>query len=103
MPLLDHFHPQLSLQRPWEGLHSAWATTIATQLNHDLLPPDYFAVPQVTVGVRIESDVVTFKETLSAPDGNGAVATQVWAPPQPSLSAAVDFVGVPPIEAHSLQ
>ena len=35
MPLLDHFHPPLSVERPWEGMHSTWASTIATQLNQD--------------------------------------------------------------------
>ena len=47
MPLLDHFHPPLSVDRPWEGIHSAWATTIATQLNQDHLPPDYFAIQKL--------------------------------------------------------
>lgn len=50
MPLLDHFKPPLSLQRPWEGIHGAWVAAIATQLNHDLLPPDYFAMPLVIAG-----------------------------------------------------
>ena len=45
MPLLDHFHPPLSMERPWEGIHSTWASTIATQLNQDQLPAEYFAMP----------------------------------------------------------
>ncbi len=103
VPLLDHFHPPLSLERPWDGFQSAWASAIVTQLNRDVLPPDYFAVPQVTVGVRIESDVATFKQPTTVDAGNGAVATQVWAPPRPVLSAAVDFVGLQSIEVHILQ
>src|SRR5437867_1585571 len=103
MPLLDHFHPPLSVDRPWEGFHSTWPAVIATQLNRELLPPDYFAVPQVTVGVRVESDVVTYKERRPAQEGNGAVATKVWSPPQPGLSAAVDFVGLKSFEVQILQ
>jgi hypothetical protein len=103
MPLLDHFHPPLSLDRPWEALHSAWATMIVRHLNRDLLPPDYFALPQVTVGVRIESDVVTFRGPHAAGEGNGAVATKVWSPPRPALSAEVDFVGLQSIEVQILQ
>lgn len=103
MPLLDHFHPPLSLQRPWEGFHSAWATAIVAHLNRDLLPPDYFAMPQVSVGVRMESDVATFEKRRPAQDGNGTVATRVWSPPHPSLSAPVDFLALPSFEVQILQ
>jgi hypothetical protein len=102
MPLLDHFHPPLSTQRPWEGIHSAWAATIARLLNESLLPPDYFAMPHVTVGVRVEADVVTYRASAST-DGNGAVAVQTWAPPQPTLSAEVDFVQLPSFEVQVYQ
>src|ERR1700722_689363 len=92
MPLLDHFHPPLSVERPWEGIHSAWASTIAAQLNDDQLPPDYFAMPLVTVGGRVEVDVGTFQSATPAGPGNGSVATAVWAPPRPPLTAAVDSI-----------
>ena len=103
MPLLDHFHPPLSLERSWEGYHSAWATAIVGDLNRNLLPPDYFAMPLVTVGVRIESDVATYKGRHRAGDGNGAVATRVWSPPHPALSAEVDFVGIQSVQVQILQ
>jgi hypothetical protein len=92
MPLLDHFQPPLSLERPWEGIHSAWATTLAALLNQEL-PPEYFAMPQVTVGGRVEIDVATFEQadTAAAGAGDGAVGTAVWAPPAPPLRAAIDF------------
>ena len=61
MPLLDHFHPPLSVERPWEGMHSTWASTIATQLNQDQLPEEYFAMPLVTVGGGVQVDVGTFQ------------------------------------------
>src|SRR5262249_23360500 len=56
MPLLDHFHPPLSIERPWEGIHSTWASTIATQLNQDQLPAEYFAMPLVTLAGRVQVD-----------------------------------------------
>ena len=59
MPLLDHFHPPLSIERPWEGIHSTWASTIATQLNQDQLPAEYFAMPLVTLGGGVQVNVGT--------------------------------------------
>lgn len=86
MPLLDHFHPPLLGHRHWEGFHGWWAAAIAGSLNEHLLPPDYFAEFQVTVGTRIEVDVGTFTEddTSESPRPNGAataVQTRVWTPP----------------------
>lgn len=54
MPLLDHFHPPLHGPRRWEGFHHAWATTLAQQLNRDVLPPNWFAEPEIIVGIEIE-------------------------------------------------
>ncbi len=88
MPLLDHFHPPLLGQRHREGFHGWWAAAIAGRLNEHLLPPEYFAEFQVTVGTRIEVDVATFAEHAvpGATPANGAstaVQTQVWTPPRP--------------------
>jgi hypothetical protein len=88
MPLLDHFHPPLQGRRHWEGFHGWWAAAIASSLNEDLLPPEYFAEFQVTVGTRVEVDVATFTENgvPEAPGPSGAataVQTRTWAPPTP--------------------
>jgi hypothetical protein len=103
MPLLDHFHPPLSLERPWEGIHSAWASVIAARLNDDQLPPDNFAMPLVSVGGRVEMDVGTFQSDTPDIPGNGAVATAVWAPPRPLLTAEVDFLAPDVYEVQVLQ
>lgn len=89
MPLLDHFHPPLQGQRHWEAFHGWWAAAIAGGLNDNLLPPEYFAEFQVTVGTRIEVDVATFSEDGSPewtrPNGTTAgVQTRVWTPPTPA-------------------
>lgn len=103
MPLLDHFKPPLSLQRPWEGIHGAWAAAIATQLNHDLLPPDYFAMPLITIGGQVEVDVGTFREPATEQSSNGSVATAVWAPPKATLSTPVNFSAQDTYEVQVLQ
>jgi hypothetical protein len=56
-------------------------------LNEHLLPAEYFAEFQVTLGTRVEVDVATFTEEgpeAPLPDGaTTAVQTRVWAPPTP--------------------
>jgi hypothetical protein len=91
MPLLDHFHPPLSLERRWESFHAAWAGALADALNRHL-PEGYFAEEQTHAGANIEIDVATFERAAPAANG-GAVATlpQVWAPPAPALTLPAVF------------
>jgi hypothetical protein len=101
MPLRDHFHPPLSSQRHWEGLHAQWASAIASSLN-GRLPAGYFAEPQVHGAGRIEVDVATFNErgqgARAAADAGGGTATLVapapakpYAPPAPTLEIPAFF------------
>lgn len=92
MPLLDHFRPPLKSIRQWGSIHSAWANVITQQLNHDLLPPDYFAEPHVQLGNEFEVDVATFHQAFSSGSGDSSVATAVWAPPRPGLAGAIDSI-----------
>ncbi len=101
MPLQDHFHPPLSVRRHWHAFHNAWATSIASDLNHRL-PEGYFAEPIVQFGI----DVATFEEYASehrpvsaampsgAPGTSGATwpgepGAAVWAPPAPTRTIAI--------------
>jgi hypothetical protein len=84
MPLLDHFHPPLSLRRHWHSFHNSWATYISSQLN-TLLPEGYFAEPNVQFGIEI--DVATFDE------GAAAVHQSIWSPPPPSASVPFSLPG----------
>lgn len=88
MPLLDHFHPPLSLKRHWESFHSAWATALVDALNEDWLPDGYFAEEMITVGGRVEIDVATFDESPEPAVSNGAVAVarRTWTPPAPTMT-----------------
>jgi len=95
MGLLDHFRPPLGRARHWEGFHSLWTGAIVRQLNLSALPENYIAEPTIKLGVEVEADVATLKEqngseTTSA-EGNGAVATAVYAPPRPLLTFTADF------------
>jgi uncharacterized protein DUF4058 len=90
MPLLDHFHPPLSIQRHWEGFHSAWAGEIARRLNQDL-PPRYFAEPNVRIGGQVEIDVATPHKADPLPFPGGGIATAVWAPPHPQVTLPIDL------------
>jgi hypothetical protein len=93
MPLLDHFHPPVSVSNHWESFHATWASQIATALNEDL-PPEFLAEELVTVG-RVEIDIATFERSRPAPTRNGssvAVAEpRTWAPPAPAVSVQAVF------------
>ena len=88
MPLHDHFHPPWSVQRPWEGFHSAWATAIAFHLNSGILPAEYFAMPLLEVQGRVEVDVATYQEAERLNSSNAAV----WAPPQPTVTVPLSVL-----------
>ena len=62
MPLLDHFHPPLHGPRRWEGFHHSWATVVAQHLNQGILPADYFAEPEISVGAELDVDVGTLRQ-----------------------------------------
>ena len=82
MPLLDHFHPPLKVRRDWHGFHHGWATTLASALNV-LLPPDYYAQPNIQFGIEID---VAALEDRAAADAERASPTLDWSPPAPALT-----------------
>lgn len=89
MPLRDHFRPPVDQIASWEGFHGQWPAVIVQQLRKQL-PPGYVAEPRVHSGSQIEIDVAAFAKD-DAPvsgraDGNGGVATAVWAPDRPSVA-----------------
>jgi len=102
MPLLDHFHPPLHGPRHWEGFHHSWATFIAQQLNLEALPPDYFAEAEITLGPTLEVDVATMEWAGSKRPAD-RVATPVWSPPRPKITAQVDFSHLDSIEVRVYQ
>ena len=96
MPLLDHFHPPLQLQYPWDSFHSSWATRLADALNDEWLPPEFLAVEHTHAGTKLEIDVATFEGNGQRPDAqpNGsttATVPRIWTPPAPSHSMPAVF------------
>src|SRR5437762_3044927 len=96
MPLRDHFRPPLDDETQWEGFHGGWPMMIVAHLTRHL-PRRYVAAPRVHSGATVEIDVATFEKDASStavrsePQGNGGVATAVWAPPRPTLAVATDL------------
>lgn len=101
MPLLEHFRPPLSVTHPWKGFRSAWANAITNGLN-EVLPEGYYAIPEVPLGDQIEIDVATLESGEPKPS-SGGVATALWAPPRPRLTAPVDFSRVHGVAVHVFQ
>jgi hypothetical protein len=94
MPLVDHFHPPISRTHNWKSFHSRWAGTLADALHEQLPDPRYLVEGQVTVGARIEADVVECKLEEGGQQGNGvvgAVAVQVYSPPAAVYSLDFTF------------
>ena len=82
MPLLDHFHAPLHPQL-WPSFHASWAATMMGQLNATL-SRRYLATCHVHLGRHVEADVAEFDTGVLAVEsgnGDGGVATAVWAPP----------------------
>jgi hypothetical protein len=89
MPLRDHFRPPLDNAHSWEGFHGGWPMVIVQQLRKQL-PAGYTAEPRVHTGSQGEIAVAAVEKDEPAPpaatvEGNGGVATAVWAPPRPSV------------------
>jgi hypothetical protein len=89
MPLRDHFRPPLDNLHSWEELHGQWPAVIVQSLRKQL-PVGYIAAPAVHSGAQVEIDIAAFRNDAPPPsalgEGNGGVATAVWAPPQPTVT-----------------
>lgn len=96
MPLRDHFRSPLDDRYHWQGMHATWPVMIVAGLRGKL-PPGFFAEPCVQSGRSAEIDVITYERENGASrqreEGNGGVATAVWAPPRPTLVADCDLPG----------
>jgi hypothetical protein len=94
MPLLDHFHPPLSLERRWEAFHAAWSGSLADALNR-MLPAGYFAEEQTHAGAGVEIDVATLEGIAAGSRANGpttaTLPARVWSPPAPAFTFPAVF------------
>jgi hypothetical protein len=94
MALRDHFRPPASKYASWEAVHAMWPALIVMSLA-DKLPPNYVAHPNVHRGRAAEIDVSAYEKDEAAAhftgNGNGGVATAIWAPPRPTLTVETDL------------
>jgi hypothetical protein len=81
VPLRDHFRPPLDNLVSWEELHGQWPAVIVQQLRKQL-PAGYVAGPRVHSGAQ-EDDPRPRPDTT---EGDGGLATAVWAPSTPSVA-----------------
>jgi hypothetical protein len=105
MPLRDHFRSPLDDETSWEGFHGQWPAMIVLALQRRL-PRRYVAAPRVHSGSFVEVDVATYEKdepdhpSADGGNGNGGVATAVWAPPRPTLSVSTDLPDLPEYEVR---
>jgi hypothetical protein len=100
MPLLDHFVPPLSRTHPWRGFHSTWAAAMARHLNQGVLPPGYYAIPNVDLDGPVEIDVAALHDPSTGAGPPPEAPLPLWTPAQPALTVALDF---PPLELVEVQ
>ncbi len=99
MPLRDHFRSPLDDFTAWEGFHGGWPMVIVQHLGRKL-PAQYVAAPRVHTGAEFEIDVATYDTEDDAGlahddgNGNGGVATAVWAPAKPTLTVESDLANL---------
>lgn len=94
MPLLDHFHPPLSVSRAWSAFHARWAIAMADALNARLPSPRFLAETEIAIGREFKTDVAELEETpLDSGNGDlgGGVAVATYAPPAVARTTAVAF------------
>ncbi len=100
MPLRDHFQGPFGDDWPWDGVYSAWANAIAAQLNRNVLPAGYYAIPLIKRGSQIEIDVATLQQPGVSPSAAG---TAVWTAPRPAMSEVVDFTDLDVFEVQIMR
>jgi hypothetical protein len=96
MPLRDHFVAPASELLPWDSLHSAWATYLASNLNEHWLPPEFQALEHTHAFGSLEIDVATYRLATERPPRhtNGppvATATRTDTPPKVAATMPGEF------------
>ena len=97
MPLRDHFRDEAHTASSWQGFHGGWPMVIVQHLFR-LLPEGYLAEPRVQLGTFYEIDIGTFEMNDRVDraygtnfNGQGANATALLSPPQPTWSVETEF------------
>ncbi len=79
MPLLDHFHPPMDDEAPWEGVGTLWVSNVVKLLNRSLPRDRCRAIPTIHLGDRADADIAEFELPGGMPhherNGDGGLAT----------------------------
>jgi hypothetical protein len=100
MPLFNHFAPPLSRTHPWRGFHSAWAAATARHLNQGVLPPGFYAIPNVDLDGPVEIDVAAVRDRQAEAGPTAEEPLTLWTPDEPALTVALDFPALELVEVQ---
>src|SRR5689334_786123 len=92
MPLLDHFHPPLSLNHRWESFNAVWVVELVGWLNQLLPRDEYQAFAQIHLGSKVEADVAEFADAGGGTGSrNGATVATLPAVAAPAATIPAFF------------
>ena len=96
MPLRDHFHPPLDNLRHWEGFHATWPVMIVASLAGNCRAAISLSHESIREQVsrstwRLSRTKTRVLWRLVKGTATAALATAVWAPPQPTLAVVTDL------------
>ncbi len=102
MPLRDHLsEPAAKSPLPVGELSRyAWANAMVIQLNQELLPANFWAIPKVHIGSQVEVDVATLRLREEQPTTGNGTATAVWSPHQAALAVEIAFADQDTVEVQ---
>lgn len=90
MPLLDHFHPPMDDEAPWEAVGTLWIANVVKLLNRTLPKDEFRAFPNIHLGHMVEADVAEYQAHRDdGSTGEGDTRTAVL--PAPVLTFAPEF------------
>lgn len=91
MPLLDHFHPPLDDEAPWEAVGTLWIANVVESLNAQLPKGEFRALPNIHLGHMVEADVAEYQSQHAPDRAAESGGTQTAVLPAPVLTFAPEF------------
>jgi hypothetical protein len=105
MPLLDHFHPPLSVSRTWTAFYTHWAAALHDELNR-VLPARFLAEMVVRTGPYVVGALGHWRqERPSAAEGTGTASTanSTWAPPAATQTVSLRLPDEIEVQVYDLE
>jgi hypothetical protein len=73
---------------------------MARHLNHAILPPGYYAIPNVDLDGPVEIDVAALRDRQAEVGTSSGAAGALWTPPEAALTVALDFPALELVEVQ---